>query len=96
MTVSSLSWPMRVDHVRESASLPDPDARLQWRSFTGECKAASLLEYDAYERGALLHREGGYTSCLSEWPGQRDAGAPAGSASAPSRTGKCAEPRERE
>jgi transposase-like protein len=59
---------------------PDPAARPRRRSFTAEYKARILDEYDALpvgssERGALLRREGLYTSHLAEWRKARDAGA---------------------
>lgn len=59
---------------------PDPAARPRRRSFTAEYKARILDEYDALpvgtsERGALLRREGLYSSHLAEWRKVRDAGA---------------------
>jgi transposase-like protein len=59
---------------------PDPAARPRRRSFTAEYKARILDEYDALpsgssERGALLRREGLYTSHLAEWRRVRDAAA---------------------
>jgi transposase len=59
---------------------PDPAARPRRRSFTAEYKARIVEEYDALpvgspERGALLRREGLYTSHISEWRKARDAGA---------------------
>ena len=58
---------------------PDPAARPRRRSFTAEYKARILDEYDALavgssERGALLRREGLYSSHLAEWRKARDAG----------------------
>jgi len=58
---------------------PDPSARPRRRSFTAEYKARILEEYDALavgssERGALLRREGLYSSHLAEWRKVRDAG----------------------
>ena len=63
---------------------PDPAARPRRRSFTAEYKARILDEYDALpagstERGALLRREGLYTSHIAEWRKARDAGARDGS-----------------
>ena len=57
----------------------DPAARPRRRSFTAEYKARIVDEYDALpagstERGALLRREGLYTSHISEWRRARDAG----------------------
>jgi transposase-like protein len=59
---------------------PDPAARPRRRSFTAEYKAEILDEYDALavgssERGALLRREGLYSSHLAEWRKARNAGA---------------------
>jgi transposase len=59
---------------------PDPAARPRRRSFTAEYKARILDEYDGLpsgstERGALLRREGLYTSHLAEWRKARDTGA---------------------
>jgi transposase len=59
---------------------PDPAARPRRRTFTAEYKARILDEYDALphgdeERGALLRREGLYTSHIAEWRKARDAGA---------------------
>jgi transposase len=52
------------------------------RAFTAEYKAAILAEYDALAepgaRGALLRREGLYSSHVTEWRRARDAGALAG------------------
>ncbi len=57
----------------------DPADRPRRRSFTAEYKARILDEYDAIPagsegRGALLRREGLYTSHLAEWRKARDAG----------------------
>ena len=59
---------------------PDPAARPRRRTFTAEYKERILDEYDALpvgstERGALLRREGLYTSHIAEWRKARDAGA---------------------
>jgi transposase len=65
---------------------PDPAARPRRRSFTAEYKARILDEYDGLplgstERGALLRRDGLYTSHLAEWRKARDTGARDGLAS---------------
>ncbi len=62
---------------------PDPAGRPRRRSFSAEYKAQIVEEYDALpqgsqERGALLRREGLYTSQIAEWRKARDAGASAG------------------
>ena len=67
---------------------PDPAARPRRRSFTAEYKDRILAEYDALpagstERGALLRREGLYTSHIAEWRKARDAGARDGLAAKP-------------
>lgn len=64
----------------------DPAARPRRRSFTAEFKSRVLDEYDSFplgssERGALLRREGLYTSHIAEWRKARDAGARDGLAS---------------
>ncbi len=57
---------------------PDPAPRPRRRTFDAAYKAAILDEYDALptgseERGALLRREGLYTSHIAEWKKARDA-----------------------
>lgn len=64
----------------------DPAARPQRRSFSADYKARIVAEYDAHprgsdERGAILRREGLYTSHISEWRKQAAAGAREGLAS---------------
>lgn len=57
------------------------------RAFTAEYKLAILAEYDGLDelgaKGALLRREGLYSSHLVEWRRARDAGALAGLAASP-------------
>lgn len=58
----------------------DPAARPTRRTFTAEYKAEILAEYDRWpkgsqERGAILRREGLYSSHISEWRKQAEAGA---------------------
>jgi transposase len=59
-------------------STPGPRAdRSRRRSFTVEYKLAMVAEYDrlpAGEKGALLRREGLYSSHIIEWRRARDAG----------------------
>lgn len=67
---------------------PDPAERPRRRTFTAEYKASIVDEYDALpkgstERGALLRREGLYTSHIAEWRRARDAGAAAALAPKP-------------
>jgi transposase len=67
------------------------------RTFSAEYKAAIVAEYDAAadgEKGAVLRREGLYSSHVIEWRRARDAGALAGleaTARVPKRTAEQAE-----
>jgi transposase len=59
---------------------PDPAARARRRTFTAEYKARIVAEYDALpehsgERGALIRREGLYSSHIAEWRKARDTAA---------------------
>jgi transposase-like protein len=77
MTLTTASWPDRQDG---GVADPDPAGRPRRRSFTAEYKERILDEYDALPagsegRGALLRREGLYTSHIAEWRKARDAGA---------------------
>jgi len=72
-------------------------ARARRRTFTGAYKLRVLAEYEAAapgERGAVLRREGLYSSHLVEWRRARDAGALAGLAA--SRGRPPADPIERD
>ena len=57
----------------------DPAARPRRRSFSAEYKLGVLAEYEALSdsgaKGALLRREGLYSSHIVEWRRARDAGA---------------------
>jgi transposase len=61
--------------------IPDPEVperAKRPRSYSARYKAEVLAEYETLDRqgkGALLRREGLYTSLLSEWRKQRDRGA---------------------
>jgi len=62
---------------------PDPEVpeRAKRRTFTAQYKAGIVAEYDAApdgEKGAVLRREGLYSSHIVEWRKARDAGALAG------------------
>ena len=59
---------------------PDPEVpeRAKRRSYRARYKLEILAEYDGLDRegkGALLRREGLYSSLISEWRKQRDKGA---------------------
>ena len=65
------------------AGRPDPEVpeRARRRSFTARYKLEILAAYDAAvpgEKGAILRREGLYSSHIVEWRRARDAGALAG------------------
>jgi transposase len=72
---------LRRARVDDEAVSPRSD-RPRRRSFSAEYKAAILAEYDSLTepgaKGALLRREGLYSSHLIEWRRARDAGARAG------------------
>jgi transposase len=62
---------------------PDPEVpeRARRRTFTAVYKQEILAAYDAApsgEKGAILRREGLYSSLITEWRRARDAGALAG------------------
>ena len=63
-----------------SADPPGPEVpqRARRRTYTARYKLEILAEYEACDRnakGALLRREGLYTSLIAEWRKQRDRGA---------------------
>lgn len=62
------------------SDVPDPEVpeRARRRTYTAKYKRDVLAEYEAADRagkGALLRREGLYTSLISAWREQRDKGA---------------------
>jgi transposase len=68
MTSASLNGRGQTGAVTEG----DPGARARRRTLTAEYKARILAEYDALpensgERGALVRREGLYSSHITEW-----------------------------
>lgn len=78
MTTASLNGRAHTGGVTDDDI--DPAARPKRRTFTAEYKAEIVAEYDSYpqgspERGAILRREGLYTSHISEWRRQAQAGA---------------------
>jgi transposase len=63
--------------------VPDPEVpeRAKRRTYTAKYKRVVLAEYEAADRagkGAVSRREGLYSSLISAWRDQRDAGAGAG------------------
>lgn len=78
MTVTT-QVPLVGDAVRVQ-DVPDPRVpeRATRRSYTAKYKADVLAEYERLDRegrGALMRREGLYSSLISEWRKQRDKGA---------------------
>jgi transposase len=66
--------------VSSSNQAPDPEvpARARSRTYSAAYKARILEEYEVLDKagkGALLRREGLYTSLISAWRIQRDQGA---------------------
>jgi len=60
--------------------VPDPEvpAKARSRTYSASYKARVLAEYESLDKsgkGALLRREGLYTSLISAWRAQRDQGA---------------------
>ena len=67
----------------ERQERPDPEVpeKARRRTFTAQYKQEVLAAYEAApdgEKGAILRREGLYSSLISEWRRARDAGALAG------------------
>jgi transposase len=78
---------------------PDPEVpgKARRRTFTAQYKQEVLAAYEAApdgEKGAVLRREGLYSSLISEWRRARDAGALAGLKQPRGRPG--ADPRDAE
>lgn len=76
MTMTSASLTSRAQNG--GVDEPEPGGRPRRRSFTAEYKARIVAEYDALpvhsgERGALVRREGLYSSHIAEWRKARDA-----------------------
>jgi transposase len=85
--------------VSSPNQVPDPEvpARARPKSYSASYKAKILEEYDSLDKagkGALLRREGLYTSLISAWRKQRDDGVRVALAKPAGRPP--ADPRERE
>ncbi len=85
MTLTTLTMERaHAEAMGDDITLPERPHR---RSFTAEYKLAVLTEYDGATdpgaKGALLRREGLYSSHIVEWRRARDAGAIAGLAARP-------------
>jgi transposase-like protein len=73
--------PGRVSGAGRQRRDPEVPQRARRRTFTAQYKLEILAAYDAAgegEKGALLRREGLYSSHIVEWRRARDAGALAG------------------
>ena len=80
MTMTSADRPV------DDGAVSSRSERPKRRTFSAEYKAKILAEYDAAEageKGALLRREGLYSSHVVEWRRARDAGALGGLAAQP-------------
>jgi transposase len=86
MTVTALDRALAAGdagQVTGDQERPDPEVpeRARRRTFTAQYKQQVLAAYEAApdgEKGAVLRREGLYSSLISEWRRARDAGALAG------------------
>jgi transposase-like protein len=78
--MSSAVQDVPAPHAVGVREVPDPEVpeRATRRTYTAKYKVEVLAEYEAADRagrGALLRREGLYTSLIAEWRKQRDRGA---------------------
>jgi len=85
--------------VSSSNEVPDPEvpAKARSRTYSAAYKQRILAEYEALDKagkGALLRREGLYTSLISAWRQQRDQGARQALAQPPGRPPADARDRE--
>ena len=66
-----------VSGERRERQDPEVPERARRRTFTAACKQEILAAYEAApdgEKGAILRREGLYSSLITEWRRARDAG----------------------
>jgi transposase-like protein len=73
--------PGRMEAAEPARPDPEVPARAKRRTFSAQYKLEIVAEYDAAqdgEKGAVLRREGLYSSHIVEWRKSRDAGALAG------------------
>jgi transposase-like protein len=82
MTRTSMSSLIEGDNERMASQHPRSDGPRRRRAFTSSEKLAHLEAYEAaceqHDGGGYLRREGLYSSLISEWRKQRDAGVLAG------------------
>lgn len=77
---TTVMQPPDARHSGAVSDVSDPEVpeRARRRTYTAKYKPDVLAEYEACDRagkGALLRREGLYTSLISSWREQRDKGA---------------------
>ena len=85
MTTAASDW--HAEPVTEPAD-PEVPERAPRRTYSAQYKLRILAEYERRDRdgkGALLRREGLYTSLISEWRKQRDQAAQQALAGSPGR-----------
>src|ERR1700728_2327717 len=101
MTVTALDRALvagdagRVTGERQERADPEVPEKARRRTFTAQYKQEVLAAYEAApdgEKGAILRREGLYSSLISEWRRARDAGVLAGLSQPRGRPG--ADPRD--
>jgi len=95
MTLTTLT----MEHAHDAAMDRDPTLpeRPTRRTFSPDYKLRTLAEYEAADdgtKGAILRREGLYSSHITEWRRARDAGALAGLAPRPRPRARNPEQRE--
>ena len=98
-TMVALNGPTWSAGVMDEHEIPDSEVppKATRRRFAAEYKARILAEYERLpdgEKGALLRREGLYSSLISEWRKQAAAGAVEGLASKRGRRGLDAKDRQ--
>jgi transposase len=77
MTTTNAAKAVSRDHDGDVQDNSDPAARPTRRTFSAEEKLALLTAYEACDvgkKGEFARREGIYSSQLTEWRGERDAG----------------------
>jgi len=80
MSTTAVTRPAASRQAAPVSDVPDPEVpeRARRRTYTAKYKRDILAEYEACDRagkGALLRREGLYSSLISAWREQRDKGA---------------------
>jgi transposase len=96
MLMTNMASGRHAEPVTEPAE-PEVPERATRRTYSAQYKLRILAEYERRDRdgkGALLRREGLYTSLISEWRKQRDQGALQALGAAPGRP--AADPRDQE